>query len=209
MRLTKKISVFFCCTFLMLGFACKKNSNLVISIDTDTIFVNDVVKFSVNVDFKVKDEAWKILETNTNFSNVTNGSYKFPTKGLYTIAYSAKTRIGKKVTAQRKVMVYALPGIIKNYWPGKNFAHGDISLWVKGTRYDGKYFEDSVFYERKYGLNIPPSTCDDVYEPEVFLNVPGGRYKCFLKYKYIDLVTIHVAHSDSVFIDGNCELFNY
>lgn len=191
----------------MLSFACKKKNDLVISLDRDTIFVNDEVRFAVNVDFKVKDEEWKVVETNAIFSNVTEGMYKFPVKGTYTVQYTAKSGF-KKINIQRKVIVYALPGVIKNYWPGRYFAHGDISLWVKGTRYDGKYYEDSVFYERKYGL-LTTGECDDINEPEVFLNVPGGRYKCFLKYKYIDVQTIYVAHADSVFIDGNCEAFNY
>ena len=192
---------------LMLVFACKKKNDLVISLDTDTIFVNDEVRFSVNVDFKVKDEEWKVLETNTSFSNVRVANYKFPTKGTYTVQYSSKSGF-KKINVQRTVIVYALPGVIKNYWPGRYFAHGDISLWVKGTRYDGKYYEDSVFYELKYGLESYQD-CIGTYEPEVFLNLPGGRYKCFLKYKYIDGQTIYVEHADSVFIDGNCEAFNY
>jgi hypothetical protein len=209
MKNTPVIFLYFCCLFFMLGSACKKKGNPIISIDTDTIFVNDEVRFSVNVDFKVKDEEWRIVETNTSFSNVTSGTYKFPVKGIYMVEYTAKTGLGKKVSAQRKVVIYALPGVIKNYWSGINFAHGDISLWVKGYRYDGQYYEDSVFYEKKYGLSLGPAECKDVYEPEVFLNLPGGRYKCFLKYKYFDLQTIYVEHSDSVQIDGKCEAFNY
>jgi hypothetical protein len=209
MRFFNSILAFFLGTFLMLGLACKKKSDLVISLDTDTIFVNEKIGFSVNVDFKVKDEEWKVLETNTILSNVFAGTYKFPAKGIYTLQYSAKMRFGKTVTAQRKLVVYALPGIIKNYWRDKGVSHADISLWVKGTRYDGKYYEDSIYYERKYGIEASPSVCEDIYEPEVFLNVPGGRYKCFLKYKYFQLGTVWVERADSVFIDGNCVAFNY
>jgi hypothetical protein len=207
MKTFNSIFVFFLGILLLLSFACKKKNDRVITIDTDTIFVNDQVNVSIELDVKVKDEEWKILETNTIFSNVSSGTYQFPSKGLYTIQYSAKTRLGKKISTAKKVTVYALPGIIKNYWSGPNFAHGDISLWVKGTRYDGKYYEDSVFYERKYGIAFYED-CISVYEPEVFLKVPGGRYKCFIKYKYFDTQTIHVEWADSVFIDGNCESFN-
>lgn len=208
MKISNSIFVFFLGILLMLSVACKKKNDLVIAIDIDTIFVNDKVSFSVNVDFKVKEEEWKVLETNTTLSNVTTATYKFPTKGIYTIQYSAK-RGFKTLNVQRKTTVYALPGIIKNYWGNKTVAHADISLSIKGTRYDGKYYEDSVFYEKKYGLDISPSECKDIYEPEVFLNVLGGRYKCFLKYKYFQLGNVWVEHSDSVFIDGNCEAFNY
>jgi hypothetical protein len=192
----------------MLAFACKKKNDLVISLDTDTIFVNDKVRFSVNVDFKVKDEEWKVLETNAIISNVSAGQYQFPAKGIYTIQYTAKSGF-KKINIQKKVLVYAAPGVIKNYWTGPNNARGDIFLRVKGTRYDGKPFADSVFYEKKYGVNNPVSECADLIEPEVFLNVPGGRYQCLLKYKYLNIVNFYVEHSDSVFIDGNCEAFNY
>jgi hypothetical protein len=57
-----------------LGLACKNGENLVISLDKDTIFVNDEVSFTVNVDFKVKDEEWKVLELNESFSNVTDAA---------------------------------------------------------------------------------------------------------------------------------------
>lgn len=209
MKNIRILLVFISTVLLLLGNSCKKKESIVISVDKDTIFVNEEVRFAMNVDYKVKDEAWKIIETNTNFSNVSTGIYKFPAKGIYHVEYSAKTVSGKKVSAQRKLIIYALPGIIKNYWSANNFARGDISLWVKGFRYDGKYYEDSVFYERKYGITAGPSECEDIYEPEVFLNVPGGRYKCFLKYKYVDVQTIYVEHADSVFIDGNCEAFNF
>ncbi len=208
MRFFNSILAFFLGIFLMLGFACKKKNDLVISLDTDTIFVNQAVRFSVNVDFKVKEEEWKVIETNTSFSNVSAATYKFPVKGIYTIQYSAKSGLFKKVSAQKKVIVYALPGIIKNYWNNESLIHGDISLWVKGTRYDGKHYEDSVFYDNKNGI-ASTEDCEYIYEPKVFLNVPGGRYKCFLRYKYYYQGTIWVEHTDSVFIDGNCESFNY
>jgi hypothetical protein len=178
MKISNSIFVFFLGILLMLSVACKKKNDLVIAIDIDTIFVNDKVSFSVNVDFKVKEEECKVLETNTTLSNVTTATYKFPSKGIYTIQYSAKSGF-KTLNVQRKITVYALPGIIKNYWADHTVAHADISLSIKGKRYDGKYYEDSVFYEKKYGLDISPSECKDIYEPEVFLNVPGGRYKCF------------------------------
>lgn len=208
MKMFNSIFVFFLSILLMLSVACKKKNDLIITIDNDTIFVNDKVSFSVNVDYKVKEEEWKVLETNTIISNVTTGTYKFPAKGIYTIQYSAKSGF-KKLNVQRKITVYALPGIIKNYWADHTVAHADISLSIKGTRYDGKYYEDAVFYEKEYGMNISPSECEEINEPIVFLNVPGGRYKCFLKYKYFQLVNVWVEHSDSVFIDGNCEAFNY
>jgi len=208
MQTSIKIPSLLILLIVLFSFACKKQIEPNIIIDADTIFVNDGVKFTVNIDFKVKEEEWKVVETNTSFSNETAGTYRFPAKGIYTIEYTAKRAFGRKISVTKKVVVYALPGKIKNYWANYNEAHGDISLWVKGTRYDGKYYEDSVFYERKYGL-ASFTECKEVYEPEVFLNVPGGRYKCFLKYKYIDIVTIWVAHADSVFIDGNCEAFNY
>jgi hypothetical protein len=209
MKIFNSVFVLFFGIALLFVFSCKKKNDLVISLDTDTIFVNQAVRFSVNVDFKVKEEEWKVLETNTILSNVSAGTYKFTAKGIYTLKYSAKMRLGKLVTTQRKLVVYALPGIIKNYWGNNTVAHADISLWVKGTRYDGKYYEDSIFYEKEYGMNSSSSECEDIYEPKVFLNVPGGRYKCFLKYKYFQLGTVWVEHSDSVFIDNNCEAFNY
>jgi hypothetical protein len=208
MKIFNSIFVFYLDISLMIVFGCKKKNDLDITIDTDTIFVNDKVSFLVNVDFKVKEEEWKVIETNISFSNVTNATYKFPAKGIYTIQYMAKSG-HKKLKVQRKVTVYASPGIIKNYWTDNTVAHADISLWIKGTRYDGKYYEDSIFYEKKYGMNISPSECEDINEPIVFLNVPGGRYKCFLKYKYFQLGTVWVEHSDSVYIDNNCEAFNY
>ncbi len=208
MRFFNSILAFFLGMFLMLGLACKKKNDLVISMDSDTIFVNQEVRFLVNVDFKVKEEEWKILETNTSFSNVGAAAYKFPAKGIYTIQYSAQSGIFKKVNAQKKVIVYALSGTIKNYWNDESVIHGDISLWVKGTRYDGKHYEDSVFFGSKNGITSTED-CEYIYEPKVFLNVPGGRYKCFLRYKYYYQGTIWVEHADSVLIDGSCVSFNY
>jgi hypothetical protein len=208
MKNFNSIGVFFLGILLMHSYACKKRNDLIISMYTDTIFVNDEVRFDVNVDFKVKDEEWKILETNAIISNVSAGKYKFPAKGTYTIQYSAKNGF-KEIVAQREVHVYPAPGVIKNYWTGPSNARGDIFLRVKGTRYDGKPFADSIFYEKKYGVNNIGTDCADVIDPEVFIKVPGGRYKCYLKYKYFNINNIWVEHSDSVFIDGNCEAFNY
>jgi hypothetical protein len=167
MKISNSIFVFFLGILLMLSVACKKKNDLVIAIDIDTIFVNDKVSFSVNVDFKVKEEEWKVLETNTTLSNVTTATYKFPAKGIYTIQYSAK-RGFKTLNVQRKITVYALPGIIKNYWGNKTVAHADISLSIKGTRYDGNTMKIQFFMKKNM---------DWIYRPQsvrIFMNP-----KCF------------------------------
>ncbi len=85
-----------------------------------------------------------------------------------------------------------------------NGARYEISMWAIGTKYDGTVYFDSVYYESMAGTMLMPYTPYSQLNNAPTLNLPGGNYTIYYKYKGKPMSTMYIEGSYTVEMDGNC-----
>lgn len=196
-------------TILILAFSsilisCKGKKKVEIEMENSENFSQQLIKFSSKADFRVTSYEWKIVESDSIFSNESKASLKFSKKGTYTIQLKAKGRFGKEAVAEKNIVVLPSIGRVRMIWSDTDGARYEISMWANGIKYDGTAYFDSVYYESMAGPMLMPNTpCSQInYAPT--LNLPGGNFTVNYKYKGNPMSTMYIEGSYTVEIDGNC-----
>jgi hypothetical protein len=190
--------------FSSLLISCKGKNEVEIEMGKSEIFSQQLINFSSKADFKVTSYEWKIVETDSVFSNESNAGLKFLKKGTYTIQLKAKGRFGKEAIAEKSVVVLPSNGRVRMIWSDTNGARYEISMWANGTKYDGTAYFDSVYYEVMAGPMLMPNTPCSQLTNAPTLNLPGGNYTIFYKYKVNSMSSLFTEGSYTVEMDGNC-----
>jgi len=184
-------------------FSCKGKNEVEIELEKSEIFSQELINFSSKTNFKVTSYEWKIVETDSVFSNESNAGLKFSKKGTYTIQLKAKGRLGKEAVAEKNIVVLPSNGRVRMIWSDTNGARYEISMWANGTKYDGTAYFDSVYYESMVGQMMPGKPCSELTIAPT-LNLPGGSYTIYYKFKENPMSTVFSESYHIVEMDGNC-----
>jgi hypothetical protein len=191
-------------SLLALLFSCKVKNNVEIEVEKNEIFSNELINLSSFADFKVTSYEWKIVETDSVFSSENTASIKFPKKGTYTIQLKAKGRFGKEAVAEKKLVIFPSNGKVRMIWSDTQGSRYEISFWAKGTKYDGTAYFDSLYYDVQAGPLLNPYTPCEQLNGAPTLNLPGGNYTIYYRYKVNSMSNYYSEGSHKVEIDGNC-----
>lgn len=195
------IYLIFCFTVLL---SCKTKNEVQIETNTTQFFSKVNYLFSANSNFNVSSFEWKIVELDSIISTEKEASISFPKKGTYTLLVKAKGKFGKSAVTEKSIIVNPSNGYERMIWSHLMGARYEISFWAYGTKYDGTAYFDSVYFDSMAGPQLHPSSTCAQLSNAPSLNLPGGNYTIYYKYK-TQPINPFLSGSYSIEMDGNCK----
>jgi hypothetical protein len=187
------------CIFLF-QFSCKKDGDLKI-ISTEVIYSGTTINyFSFSSNVKMREYEWSIPSLDSIISVSETAEFRFEKSGLYLVELNTKSNL-KKHTARTWVLVKGQPGSLYGWWGITGGHRYEVSLWVKGTKFDGTLHNDSVYFDVVAPSMFQGGPC---ISNEVNLLLPAGSYRYYIQYKTNPNSNFFYVDSSDCVIDGNC-----